>query len=80
MDSLLSAIVLEDHLGVEGFRLGAKVLFFSPELCLGFYPYDDRGADLFSREPGSLLPIYERFEEWILDCDRKRIMCELGMG
>ena len=38
-----------------------------------YHIYDDRGADLVAERKETLWPIYHNFNQWILDCDRKRI-------
>lgn len=35
--------------------------------------YDDRGMDLIATAPAALRPIYERFNDWLLDYDRARM-------
>jgi hypothetical protein len=35
--------------------------------------YDDRGLDVIAASASTLLPIYERFGDWILDNQRHRI-------
>lgn len=36
--------------------------------------YDDRGMDVISTTSEVLKPIYERFNDWLLDYDRKDIV------
>jgi hypothetical protein len=38
-----------------------------------FYIYDSRGCDLVSENKESIKSVYEKFNNWILDYDRKRI-------
>ncbi len=35
--------------------------------------YDDRGLDVIAANDSTLLPIYERFGEWILDNQCRKI-------
>lgn len=35
--------------------------------------YDDRGMDVISKTSDVLRPIYERFNDWLLDYDRKKM-------
>jgi Domain of unknown function (DUF3885) len=35
--------------------------------------YDDRGMDVLALEAAPLLPLYERFDAWLLDYDRERM-------
>ena len=40
--------------------------------------YDDRGMDLISLNANNLLPIYEKWDAWLLDFDRPRMAQELA--
>jgi hypothetical protein len=35
--------------------------------------YDDRGLDIIATNASTLLPLYERFADWILDNQRQKI-------
>lgn len=38
-----------------------------------FHVYDDRGCDLLAADPEAIRNIYEKYNKWILDYDRKKI-------
>ena len=40
--------------------------------------YDDRGLDVIAHAPSTLMPIYHRFGEWILDNQRGKIASRFG--
>ncbi|WP_341347101.1 DUF3885 domain-containing protein [Paenibacillus sp. FSL H3-0469] len=43
-----------------------------------FYLYDDRGLDIVAENKEILRPIYEQYNDWILDFDRERIKKMFG--
>lgn len=49
------------------------VFFINPQRHIIFYMYDDRGMDLVAEHKESLVPIYTKFNDWILDYDREQI-------
>ncbi len=57
----------------NGFLTGKEVYFINIEKKLIFHMYDDRGLDLISADKEMLRPIYKKFNDWILDYDRKQI-------
>lgn len=59
---------------------GWNVVFIHPEKSIMLYMYDDRGLDIVAAEKGMLLTLYHRFNSWILDYDRKKIMQSLGIN
>lgn len=42
-------------------------------LLKNFSKYDDRGLDIVASERETLKSIYEQYNKWILDFDRKRV-------
>ncbi|GFZ29986.1 hypothetical protein CSC2_05120 [Clostridium zeae] len=50
-----------------------EVFFINLHKHIIFYMYDDRGMDLISESKGALLPIYEKYNSWILAYDKERI-------
>src|SRR5699024_3600191 len=38
-----------------------------------YHLYDDRGLDLVAKDKNKLYPLYETFNDWILDYDREAI-------
>lgn len=50
-----------------------EVFFVHTEKNIIFYMYDDRGADVVSNEKTNLMDLYRKFNDWILDYDRKKI-------
>jgi hypothetical protein len=51
-----------------------EVYFLHREKKLIFNMYDDRGLDIIATELDTLRPIYEQYQEWILDHDKPLIM------
>ena len=50
-----------------------EVYFINIDKKLIFHMYDDRGLDLIAADKESLKSIYEKYNDWILDNDRKKI-------
>jgi hypothetical protein len=40
--------------------------------------YDDRGMDAVAMDRENLRPLYQRFDDWLLDCDREKIDATFG--
>lgn len=49
------------------------VFFINLHKHIIFYMYDDRGMDLIAESKENLVPIYKKFNDWILDYDKERI-------
>lgn len=49
------------------------VFFINIQKHIIFYMYDDRGMDLVSKDRESLIHVYEKYSDWILEYDRDRI-------
>jgi hypothetical protein len=49
------------------------IFFINPQKHIVFYMYDDRGMDLIAESKENLLPIYKKFNSWILAYDKERI-------
>lgn len=75
--AVLRAVVWMDHGGWRG--LSFRAMAFDAGSAVGFFPYDDRGLDVFAKRPESLIPIYDLMTDWILEYDRPRILSELGI-
>lgn len=43
-----------------------------------FFVYDDRGCDVVALDAEQILPLYEKYHDWVEEADRKRI--EQGFG
>ena len=77
--NIFTAIVNSDFLNRQP-RLEKKEKFTSKEIYfvnidkkLIFNTYDDRGVDIVAAEKETLRPIYEKFNNWLLDYDRKEM-------
>jgi len=68
---LLTAIGNKD-LGVEP-KVREEVFFINIENHVIFHLYDDCGLDIIAKEKQVLRDLYLRYNEWILDYDRRRI-------
>jgi len=60
------------EMGGENF-ITQRVYFFCPKNNTGFYIYDDRGCDIWSKSIKELKPIYKDLNSWILDSNRNEI-------
>lgn len=49
------------------------VFFINQHKHIIFYMYDDRGMDLIAESKEALLPIYQKYNSWILAYDKKQI-------
>ena len=49
------------------------VFFINPHKHIVFYMYDDRGMDLIAESKVVLVPIYQKYNSWILAYDKERI-------
>lgn len=65
LKTLFRAICLADHGTWE--QITPSALFFSTVPAVGYWPYDDRGADLFARRPESLKCVSSLPRSWILE-------------
>ena len=54
-------------------RSGEEIYFININKALILNMYDDRGLDIIASKTETLTPIYKKFNEWILDYDRKQI-------
>lgn len=70
-DRLLQEIIKADIGGYNGFV--SNVYFADTHNSILFHMYDDRGADLVTTNKEFLRPIYEKFNSWISNYDRKKI-------
>ncbi|WP_088044487.1 DUF3885 domain-containing protein [Bacillus sp. EAC] len=49
------------------------VFFVNISKDIIFFIYDDRGCEVIAREADKILPIYEKYYNWVEEVDRKRI-------
>lgn len=63
----------QPRLDQNGFLTGKEIYFVNLDKKLIFHMYDDRGLDIISSGKESLLPIYKKHNDWILDYDREQI-------
>jgi hypothetical protein len=68
---LLQEIIKADIGGISG--LVSNVYFVNSVDSVLFHLYDDRGADLVASDKELLRPIFEKFNDWIMDYDREQI-------
>jgi len=50
-----------------------SVFFINPYKHIIYHMYDDRGMDLISESKEAILPIYQKYNSWILAYDKKQI-------
>lgn len=70
-DLLLREIIRADLGGISA--LTSSVYFANTEAAYLYHVYDDRGADLAAERKETLYPIYQNFNQWILDYNREEI-------
>lgn len=68
---MIREIVLADIGGLN--CLASSVYLAHPEEKILYHLYDDRGLDVVAQQKGILSPLYETFNESILDNDREAI-------
>lgn len=71
IETVIDEIILADIGGLN--CLASSVYLVHPEEKILYHLYDDRGLDLVAKDKSKLYPLYERFNEWILDDDRETI-------
>jgi len=70
-DKLLKEIIKADIGGCGA--LASSVYFLDKTNFVLFHLYDDRGLDLVAADKELLRPIFEHFNNWILDYDKEQI-------
>lgn len=70
-ETIIREIILADIGGLN--CLVSAVYLLHPNENVLYHLYDDRGLDLVAKDKRSLYPLYERFNDWILDYDRETI-------
>lgn len=71
VETIIREIVLADIGGLK--CLASSVYFVHTEGKLLYHLYDDRGLDVVAQQKSILSPLYETFNDWILDHDRESI-------
>ena len=69
--SLLEGILKTDFAGFS--ELSSAVFFFHTAKHILLHLYDDRGMDIVAEKRETISFLYERFPNWLLDYDRKRM-------
>ncbi|MFP5115208.1 DUF3885 domain-containing protein [Bacillaceae bacterium C204] len=75
---LLKAICYEDYAHSSTIlksnqESGYEIYFVNLNKKIIFHLYDDRGCDILAADKEDIRYLYEEFNDWILDYDRKRI-------
>jgi hypothetical protein len=70
-DQMFQAIANSDHGRVPS--IAGRVYIIQDHAKLLIHMYDDRGLDVIASSHSTLLPVYEKFGDWILDNQRHRI-------
>ena len=63
----------QPRLDNKGASTGKHIFFVNINKRLIFNMYDDRGLDVIATDKETLRPIYEKYNDWILDYDREQI-------
>jgi uncharacterized protein DUF3885 len=53
--------------------IGSGVYALDDRAKLIIHMYDDRGLDVIAADPSTLVPLYQRFGDWILENQRRKI-------
>lgn len=69
--SVFEGIANADH--SQSPSVSGRVYFLNPATAIIVHMYDDRGLDMIAATRESLVPIYQTFNDWVLDFDRERI-------
>lgn len=64
---ILRQVILSDIGGA--YDLNSCVYFADSSNTVMYYIYDDRGADIVSDNTEALMPVYKKFNEWILEME-----------
>ena len=72
VDRLFAAIIYAD-IGGNQEELTSSVHLMNTRNNVLFHLYDDRGLDIVGGDKGQLYPLFQDFNDWILDYDRERI-------
>ncbi|WP_420916570.1 DUF3885 domain-containing protein [Paenibacillus thiaminolyticus] len=59
-------------------RSGIDIYFINKTKKMIYHLYDDRGCDVICADVDPLRPLYEEFNDWILDYDREKIEALFG--
>lgn len=71
INKLLFEIVKGD---IGGFScLCSNVYLLNTNCYVLYHLYDDRGADIVAENKISLLPLYQKYKDWILPYDKEKI-------
>lgn len=70
IETLLLEIIKGDLGGTGG--LCSNVYFMATKSPLLYYLYDDRGVDILANEKACLQPFYQKFNQWILACEKEK--------
>ncbi|AHJ96462.1 DUF3885 domain-containing protein [Hymenobacter swuensis] len=71
--TLLAAISHLDFPDQNRQTLHGQLYFFNQTRGLIFFMYDDRGLVISSNSPETIRPLYQKYNDWILDYDRTTI-------
>lgn len=63
----------QPRLDSRGFFSNKEIFFLNIDKRLIYHMYDDRGLDIVATDKETLLPIYQGFNDWILECNREQI-------
>ncbi|QHT67825.1 DUF3885 domain-containing protein [Rhodocytophaga rosea] len=63
----------QPRLDNRGILTDKELYFLNIDKQLIFHMYDDRGLDIIASDRNTLQPIYEQFNDWLLDYDRERM-------
>lgn len=70
-ETIIREIIVADIGGLN--CLASAVYLLHPNENILYHLYDDRGLDVVAKDKRMLYPLYETFNDWILDYDRETI-------
>lgn len=70
-ETIIREIIFADIGGLN--CLASAVYLLHPNESILYHLYDDRGLDVVAKDKRMLYPLYETFNDWVLDYDRETI-------
>jgi hypothetical protein len=71
VDQMLQAVANRERGGIPS--IGSGVYIIDDRAKLIMHMYDDRGLDVIAANASTLVPLYERFADWILGDQRRKL-------
>lgn len=69
----LIKIIVKDDFKKFRNKMGSDVYIINPGNAMIYFLYDHRGLDIIAKGLDSIKPIYNKYNEWIMDYNREKI-------